>query len=131
MAKKFKYPKAQAGLSMIDPNTMFASAATTEPSSNYPVFKNKEEHNAFHRKRLLESNKGTGLYQKYLEYSVNRVGLNADADALLAAMGGIPEYVVEQKPVGPSRILDIDFKPKKTQGYRYKKGLPDKESITP
>lgn len=124
-----KYNLPQIG---IDGKLVTPSKRLTDPKidpKKPPVFKTQEEHDAYHRKLLLEKAKleNANMYGAFEQGKV-------DENSLIATMGGLPKYAA--KPTNnnfdgsKSRIKNVAFKPQPTEGYRYDKGLPDKESIT-
>lgn len=132
--KEYNLPKIGIDGKLVTPNKKIKTDPKVDPKKP-PVFKTQEEHNAYYLQQLLEKNKGNSFYNKFNEYGVKTVGENPDADALLAAMGGIPAFKAPTTAYfsgANSRIKNIVSKPQPTEGYQYNKaqGVPDKESIT-
>lgn len=96
-----------------------------------PKFKSREEHDAYYTQQLLGK-----MQQEYPElhqsYQTSMLlGKRADADAALAAAGGLPVYKPEPfTPTNPTNWAALGFSNNAPEGYRYDSGKPDKESIT-
>lgn len=117
--------------------TMGLTDPKTDPKNTNPTFKDKTEHDAFHVKQLFEKTKGdkAALQQKYFEIADKDP---AGAQAIIAAMGGIPEYTAPPKlaktttPTDWSNLVSSGPADSKKGGYRYDagQGKPAKGSIT-
>lgn len=116
-----------------NPN-LFSGVGRTDPRD--PVFKTEQEHKKYWIDKILNKYKDTrpDIYNNYFKFM--DIGDVPQAEAMIAVLGGIPKWEpVAQpptQPVGPSRILDIDFNPSVPHGYRYNvgNGLPAIGSIT-
>lgn len=109
----------------------------TSAFTDKPKFRNKKEHDAHHKQRVLT--RMASSHPELLSYyhDMSAKGRHEDAEAAIMAAGGIPQYTQsveppQQAPIisRPTDFKNIGFKVQKTGGYRYGVNKPAKGSIT-